>query len=162
MTNIEENLKKLSEPIKGIRWRVQSFKKTQKGLMALCIPYIDSRDVQQRLDDVLGIAGWQSRHKDVNGKLFCEIGVLIGDNWVWKSDVGSETTIEKEKGESSDSFKRAAVMWGIGRFLYSVKPKMIHATKANGKDKPAYPHKTTGELIAIWDNSILSKYINQL
>ena len=157
----EIDLSKLSEPMPNVRWRVQSTKDYNGKGKAICVPYIDARDVQQRLDDVCGVAGWQDRYKEVKGNLFCEIGILINGEWVWKSDVGTESNIEKQKGEASDSFKRAAVMWGIGRELYEMKTQIIEATKAkNGKLVPAY--RENGQLKAIYDNSLLSRYVNSL
>jgi len=158
-TQIE--LSKLSDRIQNIRWRVQQFKETKNGLRAICVPYVDARDVQQRLDEVCGVANWQDRYKEVKGNLFCEIGILIDSEWRWKSDVGTESNIEKQKGEASDSFKRAAVMWGIGRNLYNLKPKPIYATANGNKKYPAYKNDK-GELVPIYDGSVLSKYINQL
>jgi hypothetical protein len=78
---------------------------------------------QSFLDEVVGTENWQSEHYEVKGKDFCKIGIRIerGDKseWVWKSDCGSESNIEAEKGEASDAFKRAGFQWGIGRELYS-------------------------------------------
>ncbi len=154
------DLKKLSTPVKNIRWRVQSFKKTQNGLMALCVPYVDARDVQQRLDDVCGIENWQDRYKEVKGNLFCEIGILIDGEWRWKSDVGTESNIEKVKGEASDSFKRTAVMWGIARELYKMKIQFVKAIEVKGKKLPAY--EENGQMKPIYDGEILSRYINKI
>lgn len=82
---------------------------------------------QSFLDEVVGTENWQSEHYEVKGKDFCKIGIRIerGDKseWVWKSDCGSESNIEAEKGEASDAFKRAGFQWGIGRELYSA-PKI--------------------------------------
>lgn len=154
------DLQKLSEPIENVRWRVQSFKDTQKGLFAICVPYVDARDVQDRLDEVCGVANWQDRYKEVKGNLFCEIGILINGEWRWKSDVGTESNIEKEKGEASDSFKRASVMWGVGRELYKMKPQFIPAVNVKGKKYPAY--NDGGQNKPIYDNVVLSKYVNSL
>lgn len=154
------NLSKLSEPMPNIRWRVQQFKQTKNGVKALCIPYVDARDVQNRLDDVCGVENWQSRYKEVKGNLFCEIGILINGEWVWKSDVGTESNIEKAKGESSDSFKRASVMWGIGRELYELPMQFIDAVQIQSKKYPAFSQN--GNLKAIYDGSVLSKYINKV
>lgn len=78
---------------------------------------------QSFLDEVVGAENWQSEHYEVKGKDFCKIGIRIerGDKpeWVWKSDCGSESNVEAEKGEASDAFKRAGFQWGIGRELYS-------------------------------------------
>ena len=49
------------------------------------------------------------------------IGELIDhyQEWIWKSDCGTESNMDKQKGEASDSFKRACFNWGIGRELYT-------------------------------------------
>lgn len=82
---------------------------------------------QSFLDEVVGAENWQSEHYEVKGKDFCKIGIRIERSdkpeWVWKSDCGSESNIEAEKGEASDAFKRAGFQWGIGRELYSA-PKI--------------------------------------
>lgn len=155
----KDELNKLANPIDPIKWRVQSIKDYGEGF-AICVPYIDSRDVQKRLDDVCGIADWQSRYKEVKGNLFCEIGIFIDSEWIWKSDVGTESNIEKTKGESSDSFKRAAVMWGVGRFLYDIEPLKIPATSYKNKKYPAY--KDNGQLKPIFEGLILSRYCNSV
>lgn len=86
------------------------------------------------LDEVFGRDNWKSMHYEVKGKDFCMIevrtrfeddsafmekGKSICYEWVGKSDCGSESNIEAEKGEASDAFKRAGFQWGIGRELYS-------------------------------------------
>lgn len=114
------------------KWRVQS--SNQYG--AKCVAYIDSRDVQDLLDEVVGVANWQSDYKEVKGNLYAGIGIKIGDNWVWKWDCGTESNVEKQKGEASDSLKRAAVQWGIGRFLYSKKIVTLPVKEKNGKFLP--------------------------
>ncbi len=134
------------------KWRVQQIKNNK----AVCIPYADSRKVQEVFDVVCSPERWQSKHHEVKGNLFCEIGLKIGDEWIWKSDVGKESNIEKEKGESSDSFKRAAVMWGVGRFLYEMKPYILPTTKKNGKEYPYYKERDC----PLYDGETLSKYIN--
>lgn len=114
------NVKKLQEPfdIEKIKQRVGTVKtdKTQ----AMVLNYIDSRDVMDRLDEVIGSENWQDEFYEVKNNLFCKIGIKLGDEWVWKGDVGTESNTETVKGESSDAFKRAAVKWGIGRFLYDI------------------------------------------
>lgn len=122
----ESVLSKLSDPMppEQVKWRIQSFTKTNPK-KAICIPYIDARQVHERLDNVVGVANWQLRHKEIKERVFAEIGIRIDGEWVFKSDVGAETKIEKEKGEVSDATKRAAVAWGIGRDLYSMQPILL-------------------------------------
>lgn len=81
--------------------------------------YKDARVDMRILDETVGAENWQRSHTTINGNLFCRIGIKCGDEWVWKEDVGSESNMERTKGEASDSFKRAGFNWGIGRELYS-------------------------------------------
>jgi hypothetical protein len=112
---MENLLEKLQAPM-DYKWRVQSVKFNK----ASCVAYIDARQVMDRLDEVLGIGNWQDSYEIIGGNLFCHLSVKIGDEWVVKSDCGTESNVEKEKGQASDAFKRAAVKLGIGRFLYNL------------------------------------------
>jgi hypothetical protein len=136
------------------KWRVQSFSKFKP--LASCVAYIDARDVMDRLDAVCGIENWQDDYRLIDGKLFAGIGILIGDRWVWKWDTGVESNIEKEKGQSSDAFKRAGVKWSIGRFLYHLDIKYITASEKKTKDNN--PFVVDGKGQRVWD---LTKHINE-
>ena len=120
MTQDPEFFEKLSAPFDAdqVSWRVGSTNgEKTKGL---ALAYLDARDVMERLDLVCGPAGWQSRYPHANGKTVCEIGIKCGDEWIWKADGAGDTDVEAEKGALSDAFKRAAVRWGIGRYLYGL------------------------------------------
>lgn len=97
--------------------RVQSVK--SKGCILLL--YKNARCDMNILDETVGSEHWQRRHYECKGNLFCEIGIYDESTgqWIWKGDCGSESNTEKEKGEASDSFKRAGFNWGIGRELYT-------------------------------------------
>lgn len=105
-------------PPDRVSWRVGSTNKDKNKGMALA--YIDARDVMDRLDEVCGPAGWQCSYPHANGKTVCSIAIKISDEWVWKANGAGDTDIEAEKGALSDAFKRAAVCWGIGRYLYDL------------------------------------------
>lgn len=96
---------------------------TQKGVSLLL--YKDARCDMNILDEAVGADRWQRAHEVVNGNLFCNVGIWFDrrgegfGEWVWKQDVGTESNTEKEKGQASDSFKRACFNWGIGRELYT-------------------------------------------
>lgn len=115
-------------PADAISWRVgntninkQTGKPPEgKTPSGMALAYLDARDVMDRLDLVCGPAGWQCDYPHANGKTVCRIGVKVGDEWVWKADGAGDTDIEAEKGALSDSFKRAAVRWGVGRYLYGL------------------------------------------
>jgi len=105
-------------PPEQVSWRVGSTTKDKSKGMALA--YIDARDVMERLDAVCGPAGWQCLYPHVAGKTVCNIGIKVGDEWIWKADGAGDSDVEAEKGALSDAFKRAAVKWGVGRYLYDV------------------------------------------
>ena len=109
------------------------------------------------LDKVVGAENWQSMYYTEDNKLFCRIGIFAGSDWVWKSDTGSESNVEKEKGKVSDAFKRACVQWGIGRFLYRLPIQKLQTKKhTNGKEYAYSPEKD----MIIFDGETLTKYIN--
>lgn len=92
---------------------------SEKGCSLLL--YKDARCDMNILDETVGPENWQRRHYEVKGNLHCEVSVWDSDKkqWVSKADCGTESFTEKEKGECSDSFKRACFNWGIGRELYT-------------------------------------------
>lgn len=113
------NLHLLSEPFakQQVHWRAQQL--TKSGDKALALAYIDARDVMDRLDAVCTPSCWSSEFEETaKGRVFCRLSILVGDKWVTKSDGAGETAVEGEKGGISDALKRAAVSWGIGRYLY--------------------------------------------
>lgn len=104
-----------------IECRVQSVKKTKNGVGCILLLYKDARVDMKLLDETYGSMNWQRTHEVINGNLFCNIEVWDAEKsqWVKKQDVGTESNTEKEKGQASDSFKRAGFNWGIGRELYT-------------------------------------------
>jgi Rad52/22 family double-strand break repair protein len=94
-----------------------------KGNRAMAIAYIDARAIQDRLDDVLGVEGWQDEYTPLDdGSVICKLRLKIGDEWITKMDVGSESEQpdggDRKKAAFSDALKRAAVKFGVGRYLY--------------------------------------------
>lgn len=85
--------------------------------------YKDARCDMNILDETLGATSWQRDHKELKGVIYAGVGIYddtkVEPKWIWKWDAGAESYTEKEKGEASDSFKRACVNWGIGRELYT-------------------------------------------
>lgn len=133
-----------------ISWRIGSTTADKKKGMALA--YIDARDVMDRLDEVCGGDGWQCSYPHANGKTVCSIGVRVvrDDNaaeWVWKSDGAGDSDVEAEKGALSDAFKRAAVRWGIGRYLYHLDSPWVEITAAGRSFKIADNEKARLETL---------------
>lgn len=106
----------------------------EKGLSLLL--YKNARCDMNILDETVGAEKWQRDHFECKGNLFCKIGIFCDDiGWVWKADCGTESNTEKEKGEASDSFKRAGFNWGIGRELYTAPFIWITPNNFNMKEK---------------------------
>ena len=97
--------------------------------------YKDARVDQNILDETVGKMNWQRDHKELKGNIYCGISIWDKDKhiWVTKWDAGKESYTESEKGEASDSFKRAGFNWGIGRELYTSPFIWIPKDKCNIK-----------------------------
>lgn len=149
-----------------IECRVQSVK--QNGLVLLL--YKDARVDMNILDETVKPECWQREHYECKGNLFCRVGICVetkkGDavfpEWTWKSDCGTESNTEAQKGEASDSFKRACFNWGIGRELYTAPFIWIPAEKCNISNGKCYDKFVVEKIIienkqitalAIWNTT---------
>ena len=115
------------------------------------------------LDEVFGVYGWQRKHEVINNNLFCTISIYDKDTqqWIDKQDVGTESYTEKEKGQASDSFKRAAFNVGIGRELYTAPSFMWISAMGDVKEvKGKYTTYTKLKVTEIGYNDL--REINQL
>lgn len=133
MTITRETLEALKKTVPH-KYRIQSA--TQYN--ALCVAYIDARQVMDMLDQIVGNENWQDHYREVAGKVYCDLSIKVDGEWITKSDCGSESNHEAEKGQASDAFKRAAVKWGIGRFLYSLTMLKLPVVQ-DGKDYKGKP-----------------------
>src|SRR5207253_10721111 len=93
------------------------------GNRALALAYVDARVIQDRLDEVLGVMGWQDSYRVLpDGSVMCRLRLKIGDQWITKVDVGGQSEQpdggDRTKAAFSDALKRAAVKFGVGRYLY--------------------------------------------
>ena len=106
---------------------------TDKGLQLLL--YKDARCDMNILDETVGPENWQRQHTRDNSNCIVSIWDDVKKQWISKEDTGTESFTEKEKGQASDSFKRACVNWGIGRELYTAPFIWVSANKANINNK---------------------------
>jgi hypothetical protein len=130
--NVQDLFDALSAPfpVEEVSWRVgptnERNRKEGDALRGQPLCYIDTRAVMDRLDSVCGPDAWQDHYTPgVGTSIVCNIGVKIGNEWIFKADGAGATDMEAEKGALSDAFKRAAVRWGIGRYLYEIKSPWI-------------------------------------
>jgi hypothetical protein len=94
-----------------------------KNNRAMALAYVDVRAIMDRLDDVLGVGNWQDHYEILaDNSVMCRLRLFINGRWITKSDVGSPSeqpdSGDRLKAAVSDALKRAAVKFGIGRYLY--------------------------------------------
>jgi len=95
--------------------------------------YKDARVDFKILDETVGSMNWKKQYKEIAGNLYCELSIYDSNRneWISKQDVGTAAMTEAVKSQASDSFKRAAVAWGIGRELYTAPFIWVQADKLN-------------------------------
>lgn len=130
-------------PAPAVSWRIG--RKNKEKTKAQLLAYIDARDVMERLDRACGFNNWQTRYTLAdNGLLICEIGIRINGEWLWRANGAGDTQVEAEKGKCSDAFKRAAVLWGVGRYLYDLPTPWVEVDQyGRWAQDPALPHNAT-------------------
>ena len=145
--------------------RIQSISVKGEAAGAVVLLYKDARVDMRLLDEVVGAMNWKREHTIIGDRLYCTVSIYNEHiyDWVGKSDVGTESNTEKEKGQASDSFKRACFNWGIGRELYSAPFTYINLQKGEwytGKDgKPKSYAKFTVKEIDYDENRNICKLI---
>ncbi len=121
---------------------------TAKGFQLLL--YKDARCDMNILDETVGCFNWTRDHREIKGNMYCGVAIYCDERkeWVVKWDCGVESFSEKEKGESSDSFKRACFNWGIGRELYTAPFIWVSDTprENNGKYYPTITDYRVAEI----------------
>ena len=120
-----------------IECRVAQCGKKGEGAWCSLLLYKDARVDMRILDEVYGAMNWQREHTIIGENLYCTIKIYdeVKGEWIAKQDVGTESFTEKEKGQASDSFKRAGFNVGIGRELYTAPKIFINLDKGEWDDK---------------------------
>ncbi|MBX9627426.1 MAG: hypothetical protein K2X82_26720 [Gemmataceae bacterium] len=118
----------LSDPFepRDVKFKPQMVKNNR----ALAIAYVDVRLIQDRLDEALGAENWQDDYEILpDGSVVCRLRLNLGGDWVTKTDVGSPSEQpdggDRLKAAFSDALKRAAVKFGIGRYLYRLPAQWV-------------------------------------
>lgn len=123
LTDVDALRRDLEKPFppETVKWRLGSTFKYNNEDRGLALAYIDARHVMDRLDQVCGIDNWQSAIAETaSGRVLSTISIRINDEWIVKTDGAGSTKVEADKGGISDALKRAAVQWGVGRYLYGM------------------------------------------
>lgn len=125
-------------PVGELQWRLMRAGKNDRGLWGICVPYIESRSVRRRLNDVCGPANWQSATQLGAGHISVGIGILIDGEWVWRWDGagvmegGHLSAADAGKGDFTNGFKRAGIQWAIGEYLSDV-PELFALINPGGR-----------------------------
>jgi len=145
-------------PAEDIEWRVSHAVKGQNGARALVLAYVTNRAIMERLDDVFGIAGWKNEYQEWRGKgVKCTLSCKVDGEWISKEDGADETDMEATKGGFSNSMKRAAVQWGIGRYLYNLDQTWVDI-KERGQNYISTTTKNRDQIKGYWDTPRLPKW----
>ncbi len=126
----DTNLQALAEPFPptDIEWRIGRAGEKNGKIWATCLAYVTNRAIMERLDATVGPANWQNKFRpwEIGSPgVMCGLSIRVGDQWVTKWD-GAEQPPDRGgqsmavKGGFSGAMKRAAVLWGIGRYLYDL------------------------------------------
>jgi hypothetical protein len=121
-------------PLTDIEWRVSRSGISNGKSWAMVLAYVTNRAIQNRLDEVFGPAGWKNDYRDFMQGILCTITCNINGEWISKADGAEPTQFESLKGGLSGAMKRAAVQWGIGRYLYNLEEVFVEVNqnKSNG------------------------------
>lgn len=146
-------LNRLLEPfeLSELEWRIGSSGKKRDGsVWAKAFVYIEARAAQNRLDKVVGPLNWKTKYEFIvsNNQIqgvVCELSIRGENNeWVSKSDGAEPSDTEPFKGAISGAFKRSAVLWGIGRYLYSLSEGFVEIVDKSDPDARYAKGKTKG------------------
>lgn len=155
--NAKRIQRELQQPFgqNDLEWRVQQAGQSGDRVWARIIAYVTNRAIQTRLDDIVGVFGWKNEYSPLPNSVgdgsLCGISIKFDGEWITKYDGSDNTSIEATKGGLSGSMKRAAVQFGIGRYLYDVEAMYadcisVEAFKKLQKhDKEPYEKATTKE-----------------
>jgi len=154
------NLTQLAEPFPpaDVEWRLQQAGKKASGeVWAKCLAYITNRAIQDRLDAVVGPGNWRNEYKEWTtgtAGVLCGLSIKVDEReWVTKWDGAEQTDVEAMKGGLSAAMKRAAVQWGIGRYLYDLPEGWAKIT-----DRGEHYGKTKDGTEFRWNNPDLPKW----
>ncbi|MCM3393263.1 Rad52/Rad22 family DNA repair protein [Cytobacillus oceanisediminis] len=148
---MEEVMQKLQAPFpsKDIEWRVSRSGQSNGKKYAFVLAYVTNRAIQNRLDEVFGPAGWQNDFSDFMQGVLCTISCYVDGEWIKKSDGAEQTQFESLKGGLSSAMKRAAVQWGIGRYLYRLEENYVQVFD-NKRDGSNYINDKKTNVKSYW------------
>jgi len=144
---------RLADPFEPehLEWRVQASGISFQGKpWVRAIAYVDNRAIQARLDEVLGPMNWRNEYEKTESGYLCGLSIRVDNEWITKYDGAEFTSIEKLKGALSGSMKRAAVHFGIGRYLYALEADYVNVITKNEAGADA---KNDGHYVRVYKDN---------
>lgn len=141
MKHNSEEIEKLLDapfPTEQVKWRATAFKGNNGEWKALLVPYLQNIVIMRRLDDVFGKFGWENQLNTMHGGVICGISVFLNGRTITKWDGADPTDTEATKGGITNSMKRAAVQWGIGRYLKDIPHNWVKVHQSRETDRDEY------------------------
>ncbi|UPG66071.1 Rad52/Rad22 family DNA repair protein [Metabacillus endolithicus] len=125
-----------------IEWRVSRVSVNSRGPQAIVVPYVSSRAIQNRFDNVVGWDRWENKIQQLpNGAFIQSISIRIGENQtITKCDGADPTNFEETKGGISSALKRTAVLFGVGRYLYNLSEVWVEVHEKRKTDRDIYTY----------------------
>lgn len=134
-----------------IEWRPQSTGEKNGKPWVMCIPYVQARAIQCRLDEVLGFDGWETEYRNETGGVMCKLTSHKDGKHSSKEDGSPETDFESFKGAITGSFKRVASSgFGIGRYLYGLEAAFALECSFSNKSGRRFHRGKNGEKNIWW------------
>lgn len=161
-TNPQVDWKALAAPFPAdsVEWRLQQSGEKSGRIWGMALAYVTNRAIMQRLDDVVGPANWRNEFKPtpLGDGVLCGLSIRVPRadgtfEWVTKWDGADNTDIEAVRGGLSGAMKRAAVQWGIGRYLYQLGESWIQPDERgqySGKTKQGTFFKWNAPKLPDW------------
>ena len=136
--------RRLAEPFPANEVQFRAGPTNKDKTKAMALAYIDARQVMERLDSVVGIANWQDDYMDQSdGSTLCSLSLRINGEWIVKRDCGAPSdqkeSDNRAKSRISEALKRAAVKWGIGRYIYELPPVWCKYDGYQLSERPPIP-----------------------
>jgi hypothetical protein len=136
-------------PAEDIEWRIAERGQKNNRQWAKVLAYVTNRAIMQRLDEVMGPENWKNEFCHIDSAFLCGLSLRIDNEWITKWDGAQESQIESTKGGISGAMKRAAVQWGIGRYLYNLESGWANI-HAGGKNYAGHDQKKNLDAMK-WD-----------
>jgi hypothetical protein len=83
-----------------------------QGSKALAVAYLTVTAIETRLDETLGIDGWEDSYEVLpSGAVVCTLRCRFGDTWISKQDIGTPSQNDAEASATRSNAVPASLAW---------------------------------------------------